>query len=219
MDNEPDIIQKLSADFNVVNDISIDFSTSPVSIKMQNTSETPVNAQFDSNVSADIQLDSPSIPFEAQFGTIYVVSGDCRVLYATTATWNSQPQLISQMGYIYIYSDYRKNDQGADIPSMKVGDGNAYLIDMPFSDEVLYKHVDDNVRHITQQEREFWNNKVRCYTSEVQNDVPFPRVAGDGNNIGIIGVDTVKVSVYVPNAFNDRITDIYITLRYTKSLT
>ncbi len=171
MDNEPDIIQKLSADFNVVNDISIDFSTSPVSIKVQNTSETPVNAQFDSNVSADIQFDSPNIPFEAQFGTIYVVGGDCRVLYATTATWNSQPTLISQMGYIYIYADYRKNEHGMNIPSMKVGDGNAYLIDMPFSDEVLYKHVDDNVRHITQEEREFWNNKVRCYASEIQDDV------------------------------------------------
>lgn len=170
MDNEPDIIQKLSADFNVVNDISIDFNASPVPMKVQTTSETPINAQFDSNISADIQLSS-SIPFEAQFGSIYVVAGDCRVLYATTETWNSQPQLISAKGFIYIYSDYRQNEQGINIPAMKVGDGNAYLIDMPFTDELLYDHLADNVRHITQQEREFWNNKVRCYTSEIQDDV------------------------------------------------
>lgn len=170
MDNEPDIIQKLSADFNVVNDISIDFNASPVPMKVQTNSETPINAQFDSNISADIQLSS-SIPFEAQFGSIYVVSGDCRVLYATTETWNSQPQLISAKGFIYIYSDYRQNEQGINIPAMKVGDGNAYLIDMPFTDELLYDHLADNVRHITQQEREFWNNKVRCYTSEIQDDV------------------------------------------------
>jgi hypothetical protein len=163
MDNEPDIIQKLSADFNVVNDISIDFNTSPVSIKVQGNSNTPINAQFDSNVSADIQLNSTTIPFEAQFGTIYMVDGDCRVLYATTETWNSQPQLVSAKGFVYIYADYRQNDQGQNIAAMKVGDGNAYLIDMPFIDELLYDHIADNVRHITQQEREFWNNKVRCY--------------------------------------------------------
>lgn len=140
MANEPDIIQKLSVDFNVVNDISIDFTASPQ-------------------------------PIEAQFGTVYVVGGDCRVLYATTATWNSQPQLVSEMGYIYIYSDYKQNDQDQNIAGMKVGDGNAYLIDMPFTDELLYDHLADNVSHITQQEREFWNNKVRCFIdSEVQDD-------------------------------------------------
>ena len=170
MDNEPDIIQKLSADFNVVNDISIDFNASPVPMKVQTISETPVNAQFDSNVSADIQLSS-AVPFEAQFGTIYVVDGDCRVLYATTETWNSQPQLISNKGYIYIYADYRQNEQGQNVPAMKVGDGNAYLIDMPFTDELLYEHLADNVRHVTQQEREFWNNKVRCFMSDTQDDV------------------------------------------------
>lgn len=170
MDNEPDIIQKLSADFNVVNDISIDFNASPVPMRVQTTSGTPVNAQFDSNVSADIQLNS-AVPFEAQFGSIYVVAGDCKVLYATTETWNSQPQLISAKGFIYIYADYRQNGQGQNIPAMKVGDGNAYLIDMPFTDELLYGHITDNVRHITQQEREFWNNKMRCYTSEIQDDV------------------------------------------------
>ena len=137
---------------------------------MQTISENPINAQFDSDASADIQLNSPTIPFEAQFGTIYMVDGSCRVLYATTATWNSQPQLVSAQGFIYIYADYRQNEQGINIPAMKVGDGNAYLIDLPFTDELLYDHIADNVRHITQEEREFWNNKVRCYASEIQDD-------------------------------------------------
>ena len=170
MDNEPDIIQKLSADFNVVNDISIDFNASPVPVHVQTVPNAPVNAQFNSNVSADIQLNSTTIPFEAQFGTIYMVAGDCRVLYATTETWNSQPQLVSAQGFIYIYADYRQNGQGMNIPAMKVGDGNAFLIDLPFTDELLYEHIMDNVRHITQEEREKWNNKVRCYMSENQDD-------------------------------------------------
>ena len=139
MANEPDIIQKLSVDFNVINDISIDFNASP-------------------------QL-------EAQFGSVYVVGGDCRVLYATTATWNSQPQLVSARGYLYIYSDYKQNGQGQNIAGFKVGDGNAFLIDMPFTDEVMQDHITDTVHHITQAEREFWNNKVRCFIdAEIQND-------------------------------------------------
>lgn len=139
MANEPDIIQKLSVDFYVINDISIDFNASP-------------------------QL-------EAQFGSVYVVGGDCRVLYATTATWNSQPQLVSDRGYLYIYSDYKQNSQGQNIAGFKVGDGNAYLIDMPFTDETMQDHIVDTVHHITQTEREFWNSKVRCYIdAEIQDD-------------------------------------------------
>ena len=48
-------------------------------------------------------------------------------------------------------------------------------------------------------------------------DIPLSRVSYDGNNIGITGVNTTEIVFSVPPAFNDRITDIYITLRYTKS--
>jgi len=91
------------------------------------------------------------------------VDGKIPVLYNTTATWNSQPSLVSAQGFIYVYTDYKKNDQNQDIAGLKFGDGSAYLIDLPFIDEVLYEHLNDNIKHITQQEREFWNNKVRCY--------------------------------------------------------
>ena len=172
MAEEPDIIQKLSVDFNVINDLNIDFNATPQPVYIQANSDAPVNAEFNnSNEPINAQFNNNVQPLEAQFGTIYVVSGDCRVLYATTETWNSQPQLISAKGYIYIYADYRQNEQGQNVPAMKVGDGNAYLIDMPFTDELLYGHLTDSVRHITQEEREFWNNKVRCYTSDIQNDI------------------------------------------------
>lgn len=163
MANEPDIIQKLSVDFNVVNNIDVDFTLAPQPIEVSANSDASVDAQFNSNEQVDAQFASNIQPLDAQFGTIYVVSGDCKVLYASTATWNSQPQLISARGYIYIYSDYRKDGQGRNIASMKVGDGSSYLIDMPFTDDLLYAHLADDVRHITQAEREFWNNKVRCY--------------------------------------------------------
>ena len=89
-----------------------------------------------------------------------------KVLYADTATWNSQAQLVSQQGYIYIYSDYKQDSSGNDIPGIKVGDGNAYLIDLPFSTKLIDEHIADAIIHITSAERDFWNNKVTCYIDE-----------------------------------------------------
>lgn len=89
-----------------------------------------------------------------------------KVLYADTATWNSQAQLVSQLGYLYIYSDYKQDDEGNNIPGIKVGDGNAYLIDLPFSTKLIDEHIANAVIHITQAERDFWNNKVTCYIDE-----------------------------------------------------
>lgn len=163
MPNEPDIVQKLSADFRVVNDISVDFVAVPEAIELQAEHNDPININLNSDKPVDVDFGSNIKPLELDFGTIYVISGDCRVLYASTATWNSKPQLISARGYIYIYSDYRQNLHGDNIAAMKVGDGTSYLIDMPFTDDLLYAHVEDDVRHITAEERAFWNDKVRCY--------------------------------------------------------
>jgi hypothetical protein len=43
-----------------------------------------------------------------------------------------------------------------------VGDGQTLLKDLPFTDMVYYDHISDPIVHITQEEREFWNNKVSC---------------------------------------------------------
>lgn len=122
-----------------------------------------LEAKFNVINDLSINFDDSSQTLDASFGSVYVVNGDCKVLYASTATWNSQPQLISKRGYIYIYSDYKQNEQEQNIPGFKVGDGSAYLIDMPFADDLIQKHLSNNIIHITQEEREFWNNKVRCY--------------------------------------------------------
>ena len=44
-----------------------------------------------------------------------------------------------------------------------------------------------------------------------------PRTSPDSANIGIVGISDSFVSMYVNDAFGNRVTDIYITLRYTKS--
>lgn len=89
-----------------------------------------------------------------------------QVLFNTTAAWNAQVQLTSEPDTLYIYTDHQTDSQGNKIAGIKVGDGNAYLIDMPFTDEVIMEHINDNVRHITAEERAFWNNKVSCYFAD-----------------------------------------------------
>ncbi len=81
----------------------------------------------------------------------------------TKENWNAQSTLISKKGAIQIYTNYTQDEEGNDIPAFKVGDGMAQLIDIPFSEEKFYEHIEDTEIHITQEEREFWNNKVRNY--------------------------------------------------------
>ena len=90
-------------------------------------------------------------------------AGGANIIYNTSEYWNSHPTLISKRGYIYVYSDWTQDSQGRDVAGLKVGDGKAYLIDLPFTEQILIDHLNDMVRHITEQERENWNNKVRCY--------------------------------------------------------
>ena len=102
MANEPDIVQKLSVDFNVVNSISVGIdNTQPVQAQMN--SDPAVSAEFNSDQSLNAQFNSNVLPLDVEFGTVYYVSG-CKVLYASTETWDSQPDLMSEAGYIYIYS-------------------------------------------------------------------------------------------------------------------
>lgn len=86
------------------------------------------------------------------------------VLFGTTAQWNAQVSLESVAETMYVYTDHATDSQGNPIAGIKVGDGSAYLIDLPFTDTVMMEHITDNVRHVTAQERAFWNEKVRCYT-------------------------------------------------------
>lgn len=96
--------------------------------------------------------------------------GDDEVVAKTTSEWNSTPSLVSQAGTIYIYTDYYDDGQGHNIPAFKVGDGFAYLIDLPFVDVNMQRHMSDEVIHITEQERVFWNNKIRTDSTEIERE-------------------------------------------------
>lgn len=130
--------------------------------------ELRLDAVFNPIPNLDVILSSnPSI--DADFGTIYTVEKS-HILCATTETWNRNPQYVSLKDYIYVYTDWMKDEHGNNIPGFKVGNGVTYLIDLIFSDQKWKDHIEDFEAHVSAADREFWNNKVRCYPSEVDNE-------------------------------------------------
>lgn len=87
------------------------------------------------------------------------------VLIDTTAGWATRGQQPSVEGLIYIYSDYQVVD-GIDIPGVKIGTGNAYIVDLPFIDAKYAQHIADSIIHVTQEDKASWNNKVTAYVED-----------------------------------------------------
>ena len=157
--------------------MSIKFSSNDNSFTPKYTSnEGSFTPTFNADSSLRITTDSSDqiipISFSSDpvinldFGSVVTVDGqgkEKQIYYGSTEYWNRQPQLKTERGCLYIYRDYKMTDDGRYIAGIKAGDGTSYLIDMPFIDETFNDHIHDMVRHITQEEREFWNNKVRCY--------------------------------------------------------
>ena len=87
----------------------------------------------------------------------------------TVEDWNNDRDLISQKGTLYIYNNYKvikdEEDNEIFLPGIKLGDGKAFLIDLPFLntdpfDEQILDHINNNVIHISIEDRKFWNNKL-----------------------------------------------------------
>lgn len=88
------------------------------------------------------------------------------IYYNTTEYWTANP-CIPKEGDIYIYTDAKVIDaDGLEIttPQMKIGTGNAWLANLRFVDQhivdSLNLHINDQTRHITNNEREKWGKKL-----------------------------------------------------------
>lgn len=99
------------------------------------------------------------------------------IYYDTKENWDAQPSLVSEEGAVYIYSNYQTIYDEVGNPTfiagLKIGDGSAYLIDMPFVTEAmtgaLLEHISNTDVHVTAAEKEFWNNKVSSYIDAQQD--------------------------------------------------
>ena len=77
----------------------------------------------------------------------------------TTAQWSELTSLVSKKGEIYIYSDATQDAQGNPVPMAKFGDGNAYVIDLPFASAIDMRISAEDIAN--------WNNKVAV---RIEND-------------------------------------------------
>ena len=90
--------------------------------------------------------------------------------YGAVSEWPGRAGEVSQQGMFYVYTDYSQDEHGVNIPAVKIGDGLAYIGDLPFTKADFLSHINDTTIHVTQQEKEFWNNKVRCYILQENNE-------------------------------------------------
>ena len=111
------------------------------------STQEPMNAVFSSSNS-----------LEASFGSIFAVDAS-NVYINTTEGWNSTPTKIAKKDAVYVYTDYKEREEGVYAPAFKVGDGLAYLIDLPFN------YGAEGIE-VTEEQIAFWNNKVRAYLDE-----------------------------------------------------
>ncbi len=117
----------------------------------------------------DVQLSNSNV--YAKVITINSILNEKANIYVkTTRQWNEDISLIGETNSFYIYTDrgYREDEEGniINIPGIKIGDGSSYLIDLPFIDETFYNHISTPSIHVSEQDRQFWNNKVRIQEND-----------------------------------------------------
>ncbi len=89
----------------------------------------------------------------------------------TTEEWGRQIGYIPSKGVLIIYSDYSHQIQTidgeqtvVDIPNFKIGDGSAYVQDLPFINDDLRKDLESHIRdvniHVTLADKLLWSNKI-----------------------------------------------------------
>ena len=92
----------------------------------------------------------------------------------TTEGWNSRLTYVPARGEIIIYSDRHVIDD-VNYPGIKIGDGNAYVVDLPYfgDDEtnrvinIINMHINNAEVHVSQEDRAFWNAKLNF---EIENE-------------------------------------------------
>lgn len=97
------------------------------------------------------------------------------ILYATKAYWDRQLTFVPPRGAIIIYSDYARvevDGSGKNVPNFKVGDGNAYVVDLPFLhcdlQSALEAHIQNANAHLSDEDRQKLGSSVKASVA-VQN--------------------------------------------------
>ena len=141
--------------------------SAPASFCVETRAADPLNLQLGNAVSSTKDynrlINKPSINGTELIGDLTLSS--LRIVSENTVEgWAQTPTYVPKQGEIVLYTNYAQDDQGNPLPAIKIGDGSAYIADLPFVNDDLRNdlnaHINDTTVHITNAERSFWNNKL-----------------------------------------------------------
>lgn len=126
-------------------------------------------------VTAELMKKVDQEEFDALVASLPDITG---IKCDTKENWNASTYIPAK-GEIIIYSNYETKEvdgQTVNIPAIKIGSGNAYVQDLMFLNQdlsdALYDHILNNEIHVSQREKDFWNNKLNVDDdSEVVDEV------------------------------------------------
>ena len=128
----------------------------------------------------DIEISNRDIAERIEYLNI-MLGKKANIEMKTTAEWNENRSMIGQENTFYIYTDRDQKEDGEgniiNIPGIKVGDGRAYLIDLPFVDDLLLTHINNLDIHVTLADKAFWSNKLNVDDEQqiIDNSLIFNR--------------------------------------------
>lgn len=85
-----------------------------------------------------------------------------KIQIKTTDEWITQEEQTSYLNLIYVYQD---EVDGKIVQKLKVGNGITKIKDLPF--------IIDSSTTVTQQEKDFWNNKVSVSLDSENENISF----------------------------------------------
>ena len=107
-------------------------------------------------------LDLPFFALETDF------YNTASIIIKTNKNWEDYDRVVSKQGTIYVYTEDNLNVDAA--PKMKIGDGSAYICDLPFITDDLQREIENHIAneevHTTLSEKQFWNNKINVIDRE-----------------------------------------------------
>ena len=111
------------------------------------------------------------------------LSGRLIAKHGTTEEWENHLGFVPMRGEIIVYEDretYQNGDTATVVAGIKIGDGNAYLVDLPFVDEALtnriLEHEDNTKIHVSVEDREKWDNKLNYDVDSSSENLIFNRL-------------------------------------------
>ena len=134
-----------------------------------NTIKTRIQLKNDTEAHWDL-----AVNFVPKEGEVIIYSADdthpfSRLKVGNGSTTVNRLDYIPNRGNILIYTDKETLNDNTTVPGIKIGDGLAYGIDLPFvGDDIaedLLSHINNTTVHITAAERTKWNNKINCEDS------------------------------------------------------